>query len=339
MILLNSQRVFKELIYATEAELETEVVNNARQLFGEKTIYFDVKRKLGGKSLGNTIPDGFLFDFSDPEVPAFYLVEVELAKHDFYRHIFPQITKFIGFFKNSASQSELIEKIHELILADANLSARFLKLSNNKELFKTVKDIIEDSQNILIIIDEDKTELKEIMDVYSDTWGKMVNILIFKRFECNGEIIFSLNQEFNDIEYSALEYVNETKELKPTVTEEFHFEKAKDNVKNIYALIKSELLKWNNEVGFNPQKYYISLVYNHNVAYFITRKSRLRLVIKENIHVVRNEIKNHEVGELSSSVQKFWGGDACQILLENTDNIQEIIDLLKKLLETDKNGE
>ena len=31
---------------------------------------------------------------ADKENPEFYIVEVELSKHDFYGHIFPQFTSF-----------------------------------------------------------------------------------------------------------------------------------------------------------------------------------------------------------------------------------------------------
>ena len=40
----------------------------------------------------NTYWDMFgmpMFDLKDPDNPEFYLVEVELAKHSFYNHIFP----------------------------------------------------------------------------------------------------------------------------------------------------------------------------------------------------------------------------------------------------------
>lgn len=339
MILINNQKLYKEFTYATESELENEVVKYSKQLFGEKTIYINVKKKLAGKSLGNTIPDGFLFDFSDTSAPAFYLVEVELAKHDFYRHIFPQITKFISFFKNNNSQSELIEKIHEFLMEDADLTKRFRELSNSKEPYKTIKDIVEDAQNILIIIDEDKNELKEIMDVYVDTWGKMVKTLIFKRFLSGDEIIYSVNPEFNDIEFSALEYTSGTTEIKNTVTEDFHFEKVNADIKSIYATIKQSLINWDAEVGFNPQKYYISILYNRNVAYFITRKSKLRLIIKASFETVSNLISYHKINSFSTSVQKFWGGDSCEVVIENNQHLDEIINLIIKLLEEDKVNE
>jgi predicted transport protein len=154
---------------------------------------------------------------------------------------------------------------------------------------------------------EDKTELKEIMDVYVDTWGKMVKTLIFKRFQHNNEIIYSINPEFNDIDFSALEYSNESTELKNPITEDFHFDKVRPETKAIYDVIKSDLLSWDREIGFNPQKYYISLLYNRNVAYFITRKSKIRLVLKANVDKVRELIKHHHINEFSKKCSEVLG--------------------------------
>jgi len=89
---------FTEAEFRFEKELEKIVRDNSRVLFGEKTILFDIKSMVDSRSLGSAIPDGFLFDFRDEENPEFYLVEVELEKHPFYKHIFPQITKFFAFF-------------------------------------------------------------------------------------------------------------------------------------------------------------------------------------------------------------------------------------------------
>jgi len=82
---------FIEIEFEREEEFEKVVKENSKTLFGINTVYFDLKNKIDSKSLGSSIPDGFLFDFRDNENPEFYLVEVELQKHDFYKHIFPQI--------------------------------------------------------------------------------------------------------------------------------------------------------------------------------------------------------------------------------------------------------
>lgn len=96
-IFMNGEK-FTETDFNRESDFENLVVQKSKLLFGENTIYFNLKNKIKSQSLGNSIPDGFLFDFKDKENPEFYIVEVELAQHDFFKHIFPQITKFFAFF-------------------------------------------------------------------------------------------------------------------------------------------------------------------------------------------------------------------------------------------------
>ena len=101
--------------FSLEEDFEREVVVNSKKLFGSNTIYLDIKKKIEAVSLGGSIPDGVLFDIEDPEDIKFYLVEVELASHSFWNHIFPQITKFFAFYKNPLSQNNLIEKLFSFI--------------------------------------------------------------------------------------------------------------------------------------------------------------------------------------------------------------------------------
>ena len=147
---------YSEKEYKLEVEFEKLVVNNSKTFFGEKTIYIDAKKKIDNNSLGGVIPDGFLFDFSDRKNPEFYLVEVELAKHSFFGHIFPQITKFFAFFKNPSSQGKLIEKLYSIFDNDDGLLQELKIKLGKKEIFKFLKDTIENSQNILLIIDGEK---------------------------------------------------------------------------------------------------------------------------------------------------------------------------------------
>ena len=149
-IFMNGEK-FVEVDFAKEIDFESLVIKNSKTLFGSNTIYFDLKNKIKSQSLGNSIPDGFLFDFRDIENPEFYLVEVELAKHDFYKHIFPQITKFFAFFKNPESQGKLIEKLFSIFETDEQLRNDLKSRIGNREIFKFLKDTIENSQNILLI--------------------------------------------------------------------------------------------------------------------------------------------------------------------------------------------
>ena len=121
MILIKDVKRYDEKKFSLEADFENEIVAAKKMIFGQDAIYIDAKKKIGTLALGKTIPDGFLFDLSDQDNFEFYIVEVELEKHDFYNHIFPQITKFFAFFKNSKRQKELVEKLFSTINTDSAL--------------------------------------------------------------------------------------------------------------------------------------------------------------------------------------------------------------------------
>lgn len=142
MKLFKDKKTYSQVQFERESEFEAEIVANSKQFFGINSIYIDSKRKISTRNLGNSIPDGFLFNLSDLNNPEFYLVEVELSKHDFYNHIFPQITKFFGFYKNPKSQNDLVEKIFSFISDDSYLKSEFKKYLGDKEIYKFVKDTI-----------------------------------------------------------------------------------------------------------------------------------------------------------------------------------------------------
>jgi len=333
MNLFQSSKKFREYNYKREDEFEFEVVQNSKMFFGPHSIYIDAKRKIESKSFGGSIPDGFLFDLSDTENPEFYLVENELSKHDFFNHIFPQITKFFAFYKNRQSQSDLVEKIFSIINTESSLKREFKKYLGQKEIFKFIKDSIENSQNILLILDNDMKELPEIITTYSDTWGKMVKVMILKKFVNGGEVIYSLYPDFENIEFADADSVervekNETIEY----TEEFHLEGIDESIKKAYFKIKEQLNDLNSNLRFNPQKYYISIVHNKNIAYFQFRKKKIRLVVTVPIELVQQKIQYHKLKQLSDGVQRFWNSPSCEIIIESDDNIDEVINLLKNIV-------
>jgi len=44
----------------------------------------------------------------------------------------------------------------------------------------------------------------------------------------------------------------------------------------------------------------------------------------------RSEIKNHTIRSLAASVQKFWNGPSCALLVETVENLDEVKMLLRK---------
>ncbi len=340
MVIFRNDKKFQEYRYTLEDELEKDIINNSKLFFGKDTMYIDAKRKIESKALGGVIPDGFLFDLSDKDSPEFYIVEVELSSHDFFNHIFPQITKFFAFFKNRKSEGELVEKIFSIVNTNLDLKKEFKKYLGEREIYKFIKDIIENSQNILLIIDAEKNELPEIMETYSDTWGKMVKLLILRKFIYNDDIIYTLEPDFENIEYAYAESVKEVDKAEEVeYNEEFHLEGVTKEIKEAYFKIKEDVLKINKDLVFNPTKYYISIVYNKNIAYFKFRKKKIRLVIMLPEEDVKKRINNHKIKDLPESVQKFWNGPSCEIIIESKDNIDELINLLKLLIAGDINEE
>jgi len=333
MTLFFNNKKFSEHKYNLEEDFEKLIAENSKLFFGEKTIYIDAKKKIDTKALGGAIPDGFLFDFSVSDSPEFYLIEVELASHDFYRHIFPQITKFFAFFKNNKSQRELIEKIYSVVSTDEFIKKEFRRFLGEKEIYKFINDTIEGSQNILLVIDGDKAELPEIVDTYTDTWGKLVKTIKINVFKNSTEQIFSMSPDFENIDYS---YIQESQisisSEDVSYSEEYHLDGVNDNVKDIYYNLKDNLLKINSNLIFNPQKYYVSIVNNRNVSYFKFRKKKIGIVVMLPFDDIKKIVINHSVRQLSEGVQGFYNGPCAEVEIFEPKLLEEIITLLKPLV-------
>ena len=317
---------YVEIDFKTEEELDRLTRENFKTLFGAETIYFDFRSKIDSKTLGSAIPDGFLFDFKDKENPEFYLVEVELEKHDFYKHIFPQITKFFAFFKNSTSRNKLIDSLFSLVKSNPKLEQKFKEFLGRKEIYKALKDTIENSQNILLILDEDKPEIQEVSNTYTDTWDKIVKVEILKQYKANGETIFAMNPDFEDIGFTE----PPVQEAEERYTEAFHLEDVEKGIVSVYESIKNEMLRIDPAIKINPQKYYISLRKNRNFAYMQLRKKKMHIVIMLPYETGNNLIKRHKITQLSEGIQKFYNGPCFRVTLENEQNQDEVLKALEE---------
>lgn len=341
MLILNKDKKYIEFWYELEKDYEKEIEDNSDHIFGSKAVYIPYKRKINTRNLGGTIPDGFLIDFSDESNPEFYIVEIELSTHDFYSHIFPQITKFFAFFRNQISKSELIRKIFEIIQSDTQIRNNIVRFINNSEIFKFINDLITDSQNILLVIDEMKPEFSEIQETYTDTWGKYVKIINVKLFHHNNqEVIFLINPEFEDISYIA--NIEQSSEEEPEensqIDENYHLSELAPKINDIYNYIKTAIRDFNSEVIFNPQKYYISIRLNKNVSYFIFQKKKVRIIIMAPIDLIRKKISHHEIKVLPLSVQRFYNGSCSSVEIIENENLDEVVNLIKDIIVRDANA-
>lgn len=109
--LLVEEKVFRPYLWELEEDFEKEVVMHSRDLFGEESVYIDIKKRIGKGDI-LSIPDGYLIDFSFKDEPQLYIVENELSTHDPFSHIGEQLLKFSISYKASG------RRIKDFLLQD-----------------------------------------------------------------------------------------------------------------------------------------------------------------------------------------------------------------------------
>jgi hypothetical protein len=331
--------IIEQVMYSKENDFEQLIVSNAETIFGDKTIYIDAKRKISTSSLGGTIPDGFLIDLSDKDDPRFYLVEVELKGHDFFRHIFPQITKFFAFYRDTKQRQGLIETVFELLKDDAATAEKVRGLIGSQEVYKFVKDTLDNNQNVLIVIDGAKPEFKEIMDTYTDTWGKMVKVQIVNHFQRDNNDILTVEPPFQNLSFEDASTPSPEQEIsEPSqYTEEFHLDGCNATVKDVYAKLKATFLRAEGTLTFSPTKNYIGIVAKRRIAFIKSMRKKVHLIVLMGEYEVRHCLPSghHDVVSFSESSQYAWGGPnpTCGVNIYDTEGWEEIEDLVARLVE------
>lgn len=162
-----------------EAALEKRIEENYQQIFGEESFYFP-KKKIRSKAGIGTIPDAFLIIFDGR--PKWCILEVELAIHSVYDHIFPQLTKFRRAIEDVSTRRKIAEFFYESIKADAVLEARFKEQIDSGEVYKAISDMVADRPVIVVAIDEQTEQLDEALKDF----GGNVRVVEFKTFRREG---------------------------------------------------------------------------------------------------------------------------------------------------------
>ena len=309
--------------FQTEKELEQLLLINSKVLFGEQALIVDDKKEIKDQYF----PDKFLFDFSDHEKPRFYIIETVLSIKNF-GYFYARFTHFFSLFKTQSRQSEFHARLGEII--DANKEQKNelqAMIGRDKEIPEFLSTMIEKKPAILLIMDNFRSDLPLLQETYTDTWGKMVNPVVFKKYSVNGNNFYTMSPAFADIGKGEK---NKKADIIKS-TEEDHLNAVSENVRNIYNEIKDSLLKADESIEFNAKKIYISVRKNKNLAFFHLRK-KISLVVMSAEDFTRTQIKHHEIKSLPASVQKFWNGPSCTIIIENRDNLTEVINLLKKMI-------
>lgn len=163
--LLIAEKVYKQYLWDLEEEFEKEVITHSQELFGEESIYIDIKKRIG-KGDVLSIPDGYLIDFSFKNDPRLYILENELSIHDPFVHIGQQLLKFSISYK--ASGRRIKEFLLNDIIKDTTKKSFIddkLKSLNIRNIDAFLESIIFDKPvGALIVIDQITDDLTNVLN-------------------------------------------------------------------------------------------------------------------------------------------------------------------------------
>jgi hypothetical protein len=171
--------------YSSEAEFEKLILEHSNYIFGKRSAYIDIKKKIGSDIV--TIPDGYLIDFSFKTDPKLYIIENELARHDPYKHIGQQLLKFGISYKVSGRRIKkfLLEKI----INDKRLKG-IVEEGFSEAGYRNIDDFLENlifekEISAIVIIDEITESLENVLAHLT----MKIDIIEFKTYKCDDEWI------------------------------------------------------------------------------------------------------------------------------------------------------
>jgi len=207
MIIIRNDQKYQEYKYELRDEILTDLLSDSKILFSQDTIFLNAKRVSVYNGKVDMLPDAFLFDFSDKDKVQVHLIEVEIYKDRFYSHILARTTKLLMLLGNPSRRIALGDALLSVIMSSKGLSSNFERYLGNKITRQHINEIIEKNANIFLVIDEEKGEFMELVDVYRDTWGERVKMVVLKRFTNGKESIYSLSQASESTEFDHSESV------------------------------------------------------------------------------------------------------------------------------------
>ena len=300
------------------------VLVNSKTFFGENTLLFKSNNKLRDERF----PDKFLFDFSNAEKPRIYFIEVVLPEEKIFEQCFMRITHLFALLRNKKYHEDLMWKLHGIVNSNEELKIELQALlQKHVGIPEFLSTLLEYRPFVLLVTAGEKSELSLYAETYTETWGKMLKTLIIRKYSNGEETTYPMSPAFVDL------FKND--KSKPDViksSEADHLLVVSETVRSIYIEIKTALLEADKGIEFNAKKIYISVRKSKNLAFFHLHKKKISLVVMHPEEDTRENIKYHVIKSLPASVQKFWNGSCCTIIIEYSVNLDEVIDLLKMII-------
>jgi len=164
--ILFGSNLYKFAKFESEDELERSVVKFSGAIFGEKTVYFDIKRRVRARKgdLG-AVPDGYLISLIGGS-PKLFIVENEISAHDELK-IGQQLMKYQATFKEGQYKTKTV--LQEEIKSSESVRKaleRLLKETSFPNVSELLDDVIFRQQpGYVVVIDEASERLREVLKV------------------------------------------------------------------------------------------------------------------------------------------------------------------------------
>ncbi len=209
MLILNGKEFIEYDYKGKENELERDIVANSKLIFGEKTVYIDVKHRIHGEGNKNSsVPDGYLLDYTDEKEPRLYVIECETQYHGVRDHIAPQITQFGLNFSNAQNdiKKTVINGIEDKeLLNKVAINANY---RNVDDMFDHI--ITNDKFGVIIPIDETYNDLEKSKILFSFK----IETLQFKKFINGNDTIYQFETFYDK---SITSKTNNIKEINTVI--------------------------------------------------------------------------------------------------------------------------
>ena len=191
-MLILKGRVFIQTPFDSEEELELVVAENSESIFGPSSIYLS-KSLLRTKDGFGTIPDGFVVDLATRQ---WYIVEAELARHNVWSHIAPQVAKQIIAAGQPDSRRLLVDEVVKIVKGNDQVAEKFSDEGIQPvDIRKVLDEIIESTPVVGMPIDAISDDLRE----WAQTVRMDVKLWLVKKyaeFRQEENVIYEVPEEY-----------------------------------------------------------------------------------------------------------------------------------------------
>ena len=198
-VLIGGQRLSP--YHPKENEMEKDFEKYYREIFGDGALYIPIKKLIGSRI--KKVTDGVMLDLDEKGRPSFWIVEIELASHDPESHIQSQVLGFLRALKHDTSIRILLNIVHEHLQnaglgdEDFDWATNFFHEPSIKmrprplQPYQYLDSLLHRKAGVIIVIDEVRPELKEIVETISEK-GR-VRVVEFRSFKRNQEKVHTFS--------------------------------------------------------------------------------------------------------------------------------------------------